>query len=494
MERKISFKNLYLVGVISLGLIGLGVGSTFAMFTASAEINDSISLTSGLNYQDDIVDLVDMTISSNKVETATLNITNNTTKTLNYTSWYKTNDSNLQIGTVVSNNYSVTGTIEPNASAQIIVSIRNRGTGVAKVTVGISASESDIVVSDKATTLPTDPLPPYLNDYITNLYTSNTKSDVTNNSITYHYASSVNLMNDRLGGTTEDLDGGNIRYYGASPSNYIDIGDRTSDNQIILWRIIGVFDHKVRIVRDESIGQYSWDTSASNVNTGLGINEWSQADIMKLLNPGYTANKDLNKDGTKIEVNNSLWWDSQDGNCYKGMNNATSPCDFTSIGLSNSVKSKISSETVYLGGGNSDTIYANQAYIMERGDTVVQNPKDGLPRTTSWIGKVALMYPSDYGYATDLNNCNVTINNYNAAACKDNNWLFTGNVNRFITPYVRYAAVVWGVERGIELNGSVEAYNANVHELFEVLPVLTLKSKVVLESGTGTSTEPFVVD
>ena len=58
-------------------------------------------------------------------------------------------------------------------------------------------------------------------DYITNLYTNASKSTVTNNSIKYNYAPSVSLMNDRLGGTTTSLDGGNIRYYGASPNNYI---------------------------------------------------------------------------------------------------------------------------------------------------------------------------------------------------------------------------------------------------------------------------------
>ena len=36
--------------------------------------------------------------------------------------------------------------------------------------------------------------------YITNLYTNASKSTVTNNSITYNYATDVSLMNDRLGG------------------------------------------------------------------------------------------------------------------------------------------------------------------------------------------------------------------------------------------------------------------------------------------------------
>ena len=85
-------------------------------------------------------------------------------------------------------------------------------------------------------------------EYITNLYTEASKEEVTNNSITYNKAPSVNLMNDRLGGTTSDLDGGNIRYYGVSPNNYVyfncsDYSNQTSDTCEI-WRIIGVFDSK----------------------------------------------------------------------------------------------------------------------------------------------------------------------------------------------------------------------------------------------------------
>lgn len=62
-----------------------------------------------------------------------------------------------------------------------------------------------------------------LTDYIINLYNSSSKTVVTNNDIEYNQAPEVSLMNDRLGGTTSSLDGGNIRYYGESPNNYIDI-------------------------------------------------------------------------------------------------------------------------------------------------------------------------------------------------------------------------------------------------------------------------------
>ena len=80
---------------------------------------------------------------------------------------------------------------------------------------------------------------------------------------------------------------GNIRYTGSSPKNYIKFNDE-------LWRIIGIFnmttasgstEKLVKIVRNEQFSQtMSWDSSASDVNGGVGVNEWSQADLMAMLN------------------------------------------------------------------------------------------------------------------------------------------------------------------------------------------------------------------
>ena len=56
-------------------------------------------------------------------------------------------------------------------------------------------------------------------------------------------------------------------------------------------------------MKEESIGQYSWDTSSSDVNSGHGVNEWSESDLMKLLNDGYEENKLENSDGgTQMHV------------------------------------------------------------------------------------------------------------------------------------------------------------------------------------------------
>ena len=140
---------------------------------------------------------------------------------------------------------------------------------------------------------------------ITKLYMNAAKATVTNNSITYNTAPSVSLMNDRLGGTTTDLDGGNIRYYGANPNNYIyfncsDYSNQTSST-CETWRIIGVFDGKLKLIRGSQIGTYSWDNK--NTNTGAennyGKNDWTTARLMKLLNPSdyYTVDSNDNNLG-----------------------------------------------------------------------------------------------------------------------------------------------------------------------------------------------------
>src|SRR5574344_2618516 len=78
-------------------------------------------------------------------------------------------------------------------------------------------------------------------------------------------------------GTTDN----NLTYIGANPNNYVSFNGE-------LRRIIGVMNNiddgtgttstKVKLIRAESIGDYSWDSSDSTINYGWGVNEWSQAD------------------------------------------------------------------------------------------------------------------------------------------------------------------------------------------------------------------------
>ena len=297
---------------------------------------------------------------------------------------------------------------------------------------------------------------------------------------------------------------GNTRYIGKNPNNYVSVdGD--------IWRIIGVMknvddgsgnkEDRVKIIRSESIGGYSWDTSASNVNNGNGVNEWSQADLMKLLNPGYESET----------VGGSLYWNSGSGTCYNATNNGTTSCDFTSVGIKDKLKTLIG-DAVWNTGSNGTNGYASSSngltkhfYTYERSDNTGKICSSGdfcndtVARTTTWTGKVGLMYPSDYGYVTsggsttDRAAClNKELYNWNGSSvsdCKNNDWLFNSSYQWTISPFAHpsYANFVFYVRYGGHV-GSSTAYGGYV-----VRPVVYLTTLVVVQSGDGSSSNPFIL-
>ena len=298
---------------------------------------------------------------------------------------------------------------------------------------------------------------------------------VTNNSITYQYDTAHNLMKDTAG---------NIRYYGASPNNYIYFNCSDYSNQSSstceTWRIIGVFDGKVKLIRGSQIGTYAWDNK--NISTGAedayGKNDWTEARLMKLLNPGYESET----------TGGSLYYNAKSGNCYSGQNNATATCNFTSTGIKNAeTKNLISDTTYYLGGWNSSSVYPNQIYEYERGTKVYTG------RPTAWIGKIALAYPSDYGYAADLGKClNKQLGAYNDSTCTQNNWMKTivnngsNNSGWLLTPNSGRSFSAWYVL--FSGNGYYDNYT---YSALGVAPVLYLNSELAVKAGTGSSSAPY---
>ena len=336
---------------------------------------------------------------------------------------------------------------------------------------------------------------------ITELYMNASKMPATNNGITYNYANiydtdsdnntSGGLMNDRLGGTTTDLDGGNIRYYGANPNNYIyfncsDYSNQTSST-CETWRIIGVFDGKLKLIRNESIGNYSWDNknTSTGAETDYGKNDWTTARLMKLLNPSDYYTVDSNDNG----LGQSLYYNSASGKCYSGQNNATVDCDFTSTGIKNDITRNMIAETTWnIGGWNINSVYPNQIYEYERGTTVYT----GRP-TTPWTGKIALAYPSDYGYAADLNQCkDKKLYGYDNSTCTSNNWMKSIITNNgsysgwLLTPNSGSSHLVWYVSSSGSVGNNSVAYIAG-----GAVPVLSLSSELGIESGDGTSNNPY---
>ena len=339
-------------------------------------------------------------------------------------------------------------------------------------------------------------------DTITELYKNASKTPAKNNGITYNYANIYDtdsddntnggLMNDRLGGTTTDLDGGNIRYYGASPNNYIYFNCETYPNtNCEVWRIIGVFDGKIKIIRNESIGNYSWDNknTTTGAENGYGKNDWTTARLMKLLNPSdYYINDNNDKDSEGNYLGYSLYYNSASGKCYSGQNNATVDCDFTNTGKKNDITRNMIEEVTWnLGGWNTSQIYSDVAYKKERGTTVISGNK------TIWTGKIALAYPSDYGYAANFSQCNQTLIKYKDSTCTSNNWMkvilsTTSNFEWLLTHYSDDTNDVWYVPS----NGFV-GYYVSAYKPFVVVPTLYLNSDISIVGGTGTSDNPYLI-
>lgn len=313
--------------------------------------------------------------------------------------------------------------------------------------------------------------------YVDAKYSTSTKTVVTNNNISYNYVPSLSLINDKQGGTALDEDG-NIRYYGASPNNYVYFNCSTyPTTNCELWRIIGTFGDKIKIVRNESIGKYSWDNKdkTTGAETNYGKNDWTDARLMKLLNPGYDNES----------VGGSLYYNAKSGTCYVNQNNATTACNFTSTGIKNDTTKNIIAEVTYNTAGYNDaTLYPNEIYTYERGSTVYSG------RQTTWTGKIGLMYPSDYGYASDLTKCREKINNYNASTCSQNNWIYNMGSLWLLTHDSARSDRNWSINSSgnASVNGNGNGGTSNGLLVF---PSLFLSSDVKIISGNGSINNPY---
>ena len=307
----------------------------------------------------------------------------------------------------------------------------------------------------------------------------------------------------------------NLRYVGKNPCNYVKI-----DNEY--WRIIGAMNNiddgtgekesRLKLIRNESIGMYSWDTSESSVNSGLGVNEWSQADLMKLLNPGYES------------VGGSLYYNNSSGNCYSSNNNGTTACDFTSSGLKTNLKNLVGN-TLWNTGSNGtndwksiiiddlDGGQTNQFYRYERSSDTgkICTSEDGtyctdtVERTTTWKGKIGLMYPSDYGYATSGGSTSdrpyclwqplYEWNNTSYSDCKNNDWLYNSSIIQHTISPTGYshgsdfkrADIIFNIYDSGNVDGNL-ASRAGL-----VRPSVYLLSSTKILSGEGTPENPYII-
>ena len=463
-------KKIIIITIISL-IVLTGIYllyNTYALTTKTTNNGDY--------YTINLTDSNIVSLAANEEKTVIYQINNTNNGTVSYGVAY--NNSNVAVKVYSDSKDKVTGTIGANDNKYIKLHLKNKtssNTTVEITTIMGYENGGDLIVPSDST-LVTKTYTNSFAGYITELYDNSTKTPVTNNSITYQYDTTNNLMQDIAG---------NTRYYGASPKNYIYFNcDSYPSTNCELWRIIGVFDGKVKLIRNESIGKYSWDNknTTTGAETAYGKNDWTTARLMKLLNPSTYYTTDTNDNGK----GQSLYWNATSGTCYSSQNNATISCNFTSTGIKDTTRNMIAETTWNLGGWSTSDIYSNVMYEKERGTTVYSG------RSTTWAGKIALAYPSDYGYATDLSKCFQVLHNYDDNTCKSNDWMYsiiTNSGNDYgwlLFPHKNYAYSV--------LRVSVSGYARNygyASATEGVVPVLYLNSNQSIAGGDGSQNNPY---
>ena len=298
------------------------------------------------------------------------------------------------------------------------------------------------------------------------------------------------------------------RFIGESPNNWIKFNGEED------WRIIGVFDNKIKIIKNTKIGNtnYRFDYKKNGVGSSThdyGSNDWTDSQLMYMLNTPIYKNSDGTYNTTLItqELLKSGYTISD--NFIK--DNKTTPNIIYELGkvpasietgatsysgsdmtweLNETAISKIEKTTFYLGGTSSSSNSASTWYNAERGITTPNNNTN----PTSWTGYVGLMYPSDYAYTYAYGVDDTCFNNTSSGFCTAElgvkSWLYKDVISE--------SSNSWTISPDSNSVSYVFDVNSNYAHIHNSGPLLTrgvhasiyLKSDTLL-SGKGTQEEPY---
>ena len=264
-----------------------------------------------------------------------------------------------------------------------------------------------------------------LAEYVISQYTG-TQGE---NGIYYHNSALTNGAGDN-----------SYRYAGASDSvnNYICLGsDEATCPDANLFRIIGVFGDKTKVIRAKSVGDQKWDTNGSNT--------WSTSSLNTYLNGTY----------------------------------------LTSLGT---LADKIATTTWKVGGNTS----ANISGVVPK--TAYQYEVGSSASSTTVDKKIGLMYVSDYYYSASPSAW--TLVGYNSSdATKDyrattsTNWLYLGSTEWTISRDSDNSNYAFRVTSTGDVNFSIVDSRS-----FAVRPSFNLESSVKYVSGSGSMSDPVRVN
>ena len=503
MKRKIA------VLLTLLGVTSIVIGTTFAIYENTINTNKNHIIKTGvvnftltestngivLNNLQELTDYEGM--AQEEYYEFTIKNTGDTKTDYEISLVDKPNSS--YTGTILNEKYIKVGLLK-NSSEEIIVNLKEVNRLIDKVTLDVDKSVNyklrlwldlkDITDEEKEALVGQKIFLALKINGIQNMENITIATDkliaLTNNkdnsglyTITHPKDSTLQIGNDK--DITE------YRYRGASPKNYV-----TFNNEV--WRILGVFptddgtgniENRVKIIKDQSIGKRSWDDGTTAYN-------YTKNDNLMLLQDKNKLKVEYLEKTNKYDV--MLTAPDACGGVSNWARPASSNRYLNGIYYSNLIseaKNMIGQAKYYLGGYESSSILTQDMYSYERKISGTAYYNDTNPN--NWIGKIGLMYVSDYGYAS--NDCN---NSTNLESCNNQNWL-----NNIISLNTNYSDS-WTITASITSDAwkrisSFYIYNHGIGHTEvcgssggkQIFPTMYLKSNVLITGGDGTSSNPY---
>ncbi len=507
LKRKVEKSYLLVVGVVSVFLV-VGYFS-YAYFTVQTEKANVISIKAGLLSLVSYEDQLD-TYPDGNLESVIITVTNTYPIDIKFNMYARSPDSGVQFFYDTEGGYSA---VPPKSgmvlakgetrSFKIVGYSSDHGIHTTDIRFNVGLSTAPLSWPSNATEIPQiSGAEKLLAKFLNNKTYENSSETEKKNMYAFTHTAGA----QQSGWTAEELK--DYRYIGKDPNNYVTFNGETAG-----WRIIGVFtvedgygkkEKRIKLIRKDPLqtsdggNLINWDNKPSGTGSSEssdGSNDWTDARLMMLLNPGYEENT-LASGGK-----GSIYWNQESGQCPYGKSNETTACDFRTTGLNEEARKMIGDTKWYLGGSNNySDVTTEMFYESERGkETCTTTGNCQKTRPVSWVGKVGLIYPFDYGYATgggstiSMENCLAKElyswrddTGYND--CYTNDWLYdSSNYQLTITPYAGTAISVF--------SGYITGYvdYCSISNLGRsVMPAVYLKSSVILSKGTGTSSNPFV--
>ena len=264
--------------------------------------------------------------------------------------------------------------------------------------------------------------------------------------------------------------GSGAYYSETSSSNFICFGtsDKTeckNNKAKYMYRIIGVFEgtdgnQHLKLISLEQLGRYAW-----NADYLIDVN-WESSTLYTGLNGSYFLTNT-----TYDYLQNNTWLNKIEDWTWNAVNTKTSSS-----------------------GPDYNTITVQEMYLHEMNRS---SKTSSIGSWTNPTAKIGLMYASDYTLSLGSSALAITGSTYTNSTTLKTGWMHQSNNDTASSSHE------WTLSRYGDTGGNFRAWyvvsdgsvgNYLVYDAYGVRPVFYLTSDVKYNSGTGTYTDPYIIN